>query len=115
MIFSYGDTTDNYRRIDLSNTAHLIIFNDSVANVLSISLDGLTEIGFFYNGGVEFRDINIQSVFVKSRTPGASCSFRVWGYGDKRIIYPPEQARESIKTVDVPKNFKDFTFDGGKL
>lgn len=115
MTFTSGASSDNYKRFDLGNFAHILIFNDSVANQLSFSIDGVTEIGFLFNGGIEFRDANIQTIYVKSRVAGASCNYRIWGFGVRNVVYPQQQNNNTNNSPDVPKDLKPFSFGNNFL
>lgn len=110
MIFKMGNSTDNYIRLDLGGLAHITLFNDSLGNVLNFSVDGNTTSGLIYNEGIEFRDINLESIYIKSNIAGASCPFRLWAYGEARKIYTPK-SDNSQNLNSVPNS---LSFQGGQ-
>ncbi len=102
MFFINGTTTDNYIRYDLGGNSHFMLANDSVANLLSFSENGQTELGFLYGEIAEFRDANLQTIFIKSRSAGLSCNFRLWAYGQKNVVYPVAQSNQVNFSPDIP-------------
>lgn len=83
--FYDGTTSDNYKQLNGSGSAHFIIMNDNTAgNELSYSKDGQNTSGRIKAGeGIDFRDVNFESIWIKSYTAGNTCAYRVWFFGVK--------------------------------
>jgi hypothetical protein len=57
---------------------------------------------------IELIDFNQQIIYVKSYSPGNSANFRLIAWGEAKVIYPPEQAKQSMKMTLVPKHIKNI-------
>jgi len=98
---------DNYRRYNTNDTAHLILSNDSLVNDLEFSLDGSQSIGILLpEETIEFRDVNIQALHIKSRLAAASCVVRVWFFGQKQLLYDKENIDKTDRQVPVHRTFE---------
>lgn len=111
MIFISGNSSDSYKRVDLGGLAHITIFNDSIGNALNFSNDGSSIIGTLYNEGIEFRDINLDSIYIKSAVVGAPCAFRLWSYGERRTIY--KNTQQDSFNQNSPPVPHDLNYKGG--
>ncbi|MCK9282172.1 MAG: hypothetical protein M0P71_16250 [Melioribacteraceae bacterium] len=107
----YGNTsTDTYVKYYLGEFVHITLCNDSVANPLEFSYDaGVTVHGILLNEQAEFRDVNQDAIYIKSRNVGAPCNFRLFAYGDRNLIYPNAN-KETSGVNSVPLDFRPFTF-----
>lgn len=85
-VFRPGASTDTWARID-TPFAHIEIANDSPANALAFSFDGITVHGVLYNETIFLQDVNQDIIWIKSYNFGMSAPYRVWAYGDKKIKY----------------------------
>lgn len=83
LTYFYGATLDTFQRFSASGKAHMIITNDSSTNDLEFSENGSSVSGHILpNEGLDFHNVNLESIFVKSKIAGNSCPFRVWFYGE---------------------------------
>jgi hypothetical protein len=102
MFFKVDTSTDEWIRCDLGTYSHLIIFNDGATNYIAISTNGSSIDGvIFPNEGIEFRDLNESTIFVKSYTSGLHSNFRLWCYGQG---LNQQLESISINNITVPKN-----------
>jgi hypothetical protein len=106
MVYYSGATTDAYRKFSGSQTTHLIIFNDSTTNKLDISIDGQNKIGQINESeGIDFRDVNLDDIYIKSTSAGNSCNFRLWFFGSRKQLY---QEFVEIEKAEIPVAFRQF-------
>ena len=103
MVYYSGTTTDSYRKYSGSQSTHFVIFNDSTTNKLDISIDGQTKIGQINESeGIDFRDVNLDDIYVKSTSAGNSCTFRIWFIGSRKQLY---NVIVDIEKAQIPKAF----------
>lgn len=104
MKFLYKTSNDEYQKFEVGAYAHIIIFNDSPVNYLEFSLNGDSQNGVILpKEGIEFRDVNLNTVYVKNLNAGADVPFRIWAYGKREILYSKNQIQSteySPKTLD---------------
>jgi hypothetical protein len=87
-IFRNGNSSDDWLRIDLNGYTHVIIANDSGANTLAFSFDGVNIHGFLYGGdSIPLPDVNVDAVYLKSFILASSAAYRFWAFGDRNLIY----------------------------
>lgn len=111
MNFKSGTTTDNFFRIALGQNSHLILFNDTATGALAFSFNGSVIDGFLYQEGIEFKDLNEDTIFVKSYNAGSPVNYRLFSYGLRKIVYPAEQEKQSIVSPDVPQDYSPYTLN----
>ena len=114
MVYINDITTDSWKAYNGSGNAHITLSNDSSLNDFIFSLDGKTEIGKLQNTeSLQLLDANISKLYVKSRLPGASCPFRIWFYGNQKVIYTNIDKLNQLlfKQVPVPTNFKSISIN----
>jgi hypothetical protein len=105
MNFKTGTTTDIFVQTSLAGLAHMMIFNDNANNSICFSFDGVTITGVVTPlQGLEFDDLNEDVVWVRSYVLGSAGTYRVNGWGDRRIIYPKNQQPSFNHGSDVPNN-----------
>jgi hypothetical protein len=102
MYFKVDTSTNEWIRCDIGTYSHLLIFNDGNSNYIAISTNGSSVDGvIFPNEGIEFRDLNESTIFVKSYSPNLHSNFRIWGYGQG---FSQQLETLSRNTITVPKN-----------
>lgn len=101
----YSDTSkDNFVKYNGSGSAHCIIMNDDSSNDLEFSLDGSSVKGVIKaNEGIDFRNVNFDSIYIRSRTTGNSAPFRLWLFGNRDEVTP--NPVKDTNQVAVPKTF----------
>ncbi len=78
-------STDSYVRYSLAGSKHFLLVNDSLANTIDFSHDGVSKIGKVNaNESLEFDCMNKKEetvdVWIKSSVAGAAVNFRLWGW-----------------------------------
>lgn len=106
LIFIEYTTTNNWKEFYLGEGAHLVLVNDNAFNSFDFSVDGITKHGVIKpneTGG--FNDFNESKIFFRSTNAGSHAALRCWNYGNRKIIYPANQAEAANNNPNVPKGF----------
>lgn len=113
-----GTTINDFTiEMNIGEFPHLLIFNDSVANILQYSTDNVN-FGDILNGeGIEFEDANASTVWIKNKVPGANVVYRVKAWGSRKMMYPTElgQSNRALTNPAVPSALQSYetNFRGG--
>lgn len=96
MKFLYTTSKNEYQKFEVGAFAHVIIFNDSTSNYLQFSLTGASQDGVVLpNEGIEFRDANLNTIYINSLNTGSHAPFRLWAYGKRNLLYSQQQQAQS--------------------
>ena len=102
LTFYNATSNDSFNSFAGSGKAHFIIFNDSASNKIVFSLDGQSVAGIIHeNEGIDFHNVSLEKVYIKSYTAGNSCPFRLWFYG----LQQGTEAINRINSAKIPKAF----------
>lgn len=104
--FFAGTTNDVYKRFDGGNTTHFILFNDHASNSLQFSFDGQNTKGVILPGeGIEFLDVQVNTIHLKNYVTGNDCIYRLWFTGEKVQLDAEGNKIETSQRSEVPRYF----------
>lgn len=108
-VFYNFASPNEFLKFNTLGLAHFIIANDSLVNDIDFSYTGVTVHGIIRkNETAEFRDVNMDYIYVKSSVYGLSAGVRLFVFGDRKILYGMND--NTNQQNYIPKDWNPYTF-----